>query len=242
MIIDRYSAVPLHKQLENIFRTKLQKGEWVYNQMIPSESQLVDKYHVSRITIRNVIMKLVQEKLLYRIPGKGTFVSSPVKIVTQSLSYVGIIEELEQQGYEVATKVVSLITTFGTPLIRDSFGLPADTEYYRLKRVRYVKDSPISMHISYFPVMLCPNLDRYDFAAEQKCMVLSEHYGLDRCRILETLESVPASKDAAKYLNISEKSPLLQFQNLIFDKQGRPFEHSTVLFRGEMIKLSLEFS
>ena len=63
--------------------------------LIPSENELSKECGVSRMTVRNVITKLVQEGLLFRIPGKGTYVSEP-KIIADTLSYAGIREQLER--------------------------------------------------------------------------------------------------------------------------------------------------
>ena len=64
-----------------------------------SESELMNKYDLSRITVRNACNHLVKEGILYRVAGKGTFVSSP-KIMTSSLAYMGFREQLERMGYE----------------------------------------------------------------------------------------------------------------------------------------------
>ena len=97
MLLDKASAKPLYVQMEELFWGKLDSGEWSPGALIPSENELSHMYGISRTTVRNVITKLVQEEVLFRIPGKGTYVAEP-KIVAQSLSYAGIREQLEKMG------------------------------------------------------------------------------------------------------------------------------------------------
>ena len=89
MLLDKASAKPLYVQMEELFWGKLDSGEWSPGALIPSENELSHMYGISRTTVRNVITKLVQEEVLFRLPGKGTYVAVP-QIVAQSLSYAGL--------------------------------------------------------------------------------------------------------------------------------------------------------
>ena len=211
MLLDKASAKPLYVQMEELFWGKLDSGEWSPGALIPSENELSHMYGISRTTVRNVITKLVQEEVLFRIPGKGTYVAEP-KIVAQSLSYAGIREQLEKMGYEVSTRVLSI-----------------------------TKKAPLSVHTSYIPAELCPDLGRHDIATEQMCTILSQDYGLHRAKTIETLESVPATAHEADLLNIAPGQPLLLLQDVIQNEDGLTFEYSKVAFRGEKIKITLEF-
>ena len=104
-MLDRNNPKPLYAQLEDILRASIVNGEWEVNHAIPSENELSKTYGLSRMTVRSVITLLVKEGLLYRVQGKGTFVSQP-KIATRSPAYMGVREQLEQMGYEIRTKLV----------------------------------------------------------------------------------------------------------------------------------------
>ena len=189
--------------------------------------------------MRNVITKLVQEGLLFRIPGKGTYVAEP-KIVAHSLSYAGIREQLEQMGYEVTTQLISLdLETADQKILQYFPGLDAPY-FYVVRRLRILKGEPLSIHISYLPQSYCPGIDRYDLSREQLCTVLRQAYGLNRAKAVETLESVAAKPAEASLLNIFPGQPLLLLQDQILDADGRTFEYSKVIFRGEKIKITME--
>ena len=105
--LQRDSAVPLYVQLEQVLRAKIASGEWKPNQRIPSENELNRMYGLSRMTARGVLTTLVNEGVLFRVPGKGTFLA-PVKIDAISPAYGGVREQLEAMGYQTTTAVLSV--------------------------------------------------------------------------------------------------------------------------------------
>jgi len=144
-------------------------------------------------------------------------------------------------GYEVTTELLEVVDKIGTKKMCEIFEIEPNSRLYTIKRIRYVKNEPFSLHTSYIPVELAPGLDKMDLVNEQLCTILSKEYGLIREHTHETLESVAATKEEAKLLDIPVNHPLLLLQDTIIGKNGKPFEISSVVFRGEKIKLRLEF-
>ena len=240
IMLDKSSAKPLHLQMEEMIREKLETGTWAPGSLIPSENELSHTNGVSRMTARNVVTRLVQEGLLFRIPGKGTFVTEQ-KIEAKSLSYEGIREQLERLGYEVTTKLLSVQVDKGNKDVRQKLELDDNAKVYIIRRTRLVKEVPLSLHTSYVPVTLAPELDKLNLVDEQLCSILSIIYNLNRCRIYEELESVAATKEEAELLEVPVNHPLLLLQDTIVDQNGTPFEYAKVVFRGDKLKLKLEF-
>jgi GntR family transcriptional regulator len=240
-MLDRNSPLPLHVQLEEIIKAGIENEEWPPNSVIPSENELSKKYGISRMTVRSVITRLVHEGLLYSVPGKGTFVSEP-KIVSKPLSQMGIREQLEQLGYETSTKLLKIENTVIPAGIAKKMQLDKDTRVFVVKRLRFVKDEPLSIHTSWIPMSFCPNLEEKDLEGAQLCDILESDYQHEIVKIVETLESTTATASEGKLLQIKESAPLLLLEDMIFTKGDVPMEYSRVLFRGDKIKLKLEFN
>src|SRR6478609_11233472 len=105
-MLDRDASMPLYLQLAGLLRGRIESGELKPDQKIPSENELNRMYGISRMTARQVLAQLVNEELLFRVQGKGTFVAHR-KIGTRSPAYMGIREQLERMGYATTTKVLS---------------------------------------------------------------------------------------------------------------------------------------
>jgi GntR family transcriptional regulator len=239
-MLDRSNPTPLHQQLEQYIHEKLASKEWRFPNAIPSENELSRMFSISRMTVRSVITKLVHEELLERRPGKGTFVKEE-KIVTKSLSYAGIREQLEQMGHEISTQVLSFERRRVSENTLQHFSVPPDTEFYVLNRLRCLQDDPLSIHTSYMPVYLCPGLEEQDLKNEQLCIILNNVYNLERDTVVETLESVAASKAEAELLHLPANYPLLRLEDVISSLGGVVFEYARVIFRGDKLKMRFEF-
>ncbi|MCD9021544.1 GntR family transcriptional regulator [Cohnella silvisoli] len=67
--------LPLYIQIQEYFKKLISSGELTENQKIPTENELISKFNVSRITVANALTQLAQDGWIYRIPGRGSFVS-----------------------------------------------------------------------------------------------------------------------------------------------------------------------
>jgi len=239
-VLERESAVPLYAQLETILHARIASGEWAPGQRIPSENELNRMFGLSRMTVRGVLTKLVGDGLLVRVPGKGTYVATP-KINATSPAYRGVREQLEGLGYETSTRLVSLALEAPSQGVRERLALGEGDETYVVVRVRSVQGEPISLHRSYVPARLAPGLDGHDVVANQLCVVLEEHYGLPMKHVREDLEAVAVSTADAKHLGMRRGEPALQLQDVIFDALSRPFEYSSIVFRGDRMRLRFDY-
>jgi GntR family transcriptional regulator len=74
--IDLRSAVPAYQQLAAILREQIASGELAADQMVPSETTLIQRYGIARGTVRRAIEVLRDEGLVVTVQGRGTFVTS----------------------------------------------------------------------------------------------------------------------------------------------------------------------
>lgn len=239
-VLDRRSALPLHTQLEGILRNKLEGEELPVNSCIPSENELSKIYGISRMTVRSVVNRLVDEGLLYRVQGKGTFVAEP-KIISGPLVRYGLREQLEQMGYETETKIISLEKNAASSKVAKALNMEKGGEVFVVKRIRYVKSEPLSFHISYVPSQYFPNLENHDLEHNQMCNVIEKDYNYPIQRRIETLEATTAGSEEAWLLSVKPSSPLLLLENFVYTDRELPLEYSRIIFRGDKIKIKLEY-
>lgn len=238
--LNRKSAIPLYVQLADILRTKIQDGEWEPDEKIPSENELNRMYGLSRMTVRQVLTNLVDEDLLYRVHGKGTFVAHR-KISTRSPSYQGIREQLEAQGFDTNTTILVEDIVPADARVARHLNIGQGDNVYRIRRVRRVEGSPISIHESFVPENLAPQLLEADLAQQQLCTVLERDHGLRMASVQESLESALASKSEAEALETRPGTPVLLLQQHIRHDDGRMFEFTKIVFRGDKVKLEFHY-
>src|SRR3954471_15289125 len=101
------SSVPMHTQIREIVRRRVLDGTYAPHSQMPSESQMMEAFDVSRITIRQALGDLQKEGLIFKVAGKGSFVAKPKAF--QNLSTLqGFGEAMTPSGYETFAQVISM--------------------------------------------------------------------------------------------------------------------------------------
>ena len=240
MVIDKNSPVTLHAQLYQYLKNNIDNLEYEPNQMIPSENELCNTFYISRTTVRNVLSQMTSEGLLYRVPGKGTFVAEP-KITTMPIAKMGIREQLEEMGYQTDTRLYEKKIGSAGKKIAKKLQIPVGSQVYIITRVRNVNGAPLSLHTTYLPVEICKGLLDQDLDARPLCDILQEHYNIFPKWGEETLEGVLSNNMEAEYLNVKKGSSLLYLECTMYSTDNIPYEMDKVIFRGDSIKLKFVY-
>lgn len=100
------SLTPLYQQLMEDIKTSLAEGKYMPDEKIPSEPELSELYHVSRITVRRAIEELCTEGYLVKKQGKGTYVSQPkvMRKIAQNGDVMGFSEACRACGMQPAPR------------------------------------------------------------------------------------------------------------------------------------------
>lgn len=117
MAIDRNANIPLYKQIRDDLRCKIESGHFPTGKPIESEASLAEMYGVSTITVRNAILELVNEGLLYRVQGKGTFVQENTSAGRQSNLIGFVVPFFNEYVTSVMEGIERISQVFGYNLI-----------------------------------------------------------------------------------------------------------------------------
>jgi len=105
-MIDPANIIPKYYQLANIIRQEIDNGDYDPHDAILSERQLEKQYNLSRPTIRQAINLLERQGYVYRIHGKGTFVSPP-KLQKGLLELTSFSEDMRSRGLTPGQKILA---------------------------------------------------------------------------------------------------------------------------------------
>lgn len=220
----------LYMQVEVNIREAITSGRWKPGEKIPSENELCGQFGVSRITLRNGISRLVDEGLLVRLQGKGTFVTS--KSASDHMHEVmGFTAMCQQQGKRASTKLLLLKRARPAKEAAEFLGIPAGEKAIVLDRVRMVDDVPMAME----RVSL---RDEYDFLLA--CKQVDSLYDLLRKngvvphRAIKTIGVQGANEQQAKELGVAPGAPLLYTRALVHDDKMRPLHTTEQVIRTDL--------
>ena len=231
------SSVPMHTQIREIIRRRVLDGTYQPHSQMPSESQMIEAFSVSRITIRQAMGDLQKEGLIFKVPGKGSFVAKPKAF--QNLSRLqGFGEAMGPSGYETFSQVLSTRQVAASETVGRRLKVAPGSPVYEIQRLRHLNREPISVDQSYFPLVLGERLIREDLATRDVFVILENDFGLPLTHADMQIEAISADEFLARQLRIAEASPLLRIERLTYADE-QPIDFEFLYYRGDAFQYRL---
>jgi GntR family transcriptional regulator len=225
--------LPYYAQLKNLLMRKIESGEWKPHDKLPSEAELCEQYGVSRTVVRQSLLNLFQEGMIYHRKGKGSFVAEPKLTEGLFQNLIGFHEEMTARGVQLVTKVLENTVIPADDFLMSKLGLNYGDKIIKMKRLRFVAENPIVLSTSYVPYRCCPELIQCDLSSQSFYKTLENDFGLQISHGRRTIEAIEASAKEAKLLNIQPGKPLLMVESQSFLKDGTVFEFSISKHRAD---------
>jgi GntR family transcriptional regulator len=241
-VINR-DPTPLYYQIKQQLKLKIERGELPPGTALPSERELIAQFGVSRPTVRQATQELLNEGLLERRRGIGTYVAQP-KIRQSLASVLGFSERMEREGRRPSSKVieqrvVSAVEAGGD--VAAQLHVDPDASVLRLIRLRCADAEPILLETVHLPLDRFPSIDQIDFGQHSLYRVLRDQYDVEIQQLGETLEPVVLTKDQAALLHSEAGRPAMLAGITTFDQHGLPVERTLSLVRGDRCQYYIEF-
>ncbi|NLG69352.1 MAG: GntR family transcriptional regulator [Firmicutes bacterium] len=249
--VDRRSSVPLVHQLSGILRRRILEGVYKPNEPIPTEEQLMEEHRVSRTTVRLALARLVNEGLIRREQGRGTFVNPVLQApgwvhpmafrpVSRDLVEVkSTTHIIESAGMTPSTQLIALEIQRPPEHIAQQLCLSATEPVFRIERLRLADEIPLVLERVWLPEALCPGLTERDLEGSLY-RTLAERYGLELAAAHQTLKAVVVSGRDAARLQLPEGSPAMLVTGVTYLADGRPIEAEYSLFNGNMMEFIVD--
>jgi GntR family transcriptional regulator len=236
-MIDPTGAMPKYYQLANILRQQIENGDFQPHDAIPSERQLEDRYNLSRPTIRQSIDLLARQGYLYRVHGRGTFVSPP-KLQKGMLELTSFSEDMRKRGLKPGHKILDFGYVLPDKTTRRHLEIADPQEQVlRIKRLRYGDAIPIGLQDSYLSLEKGQTITREEMGEGGSIYaILQEKFGIYPAEADETLEVTLATRQEADLLQIAEGSPLLLNERTLWSQDRKAIEFVRILYRGDRYK------
>lgn len=231
-VILQDSQVSLYKQLYTILRRGIGRGEWQPGDRMPSEAELIEAYGVSRITVRQAFDMLVQEGLVYRRRGSGTFVAIPT--IQHGLNrIISFTEDMQRRGLHPETEVIVVGLRPALLEIAENLYVAPGAELAVLERLRLADHEPMSLEISHLVHALCPGILDGDYAQTPLHEALNDRYDIRLTRAQQSIHSIAADRSLAGRLRVPAGAPLFYIERTSYDQMGTPVEYLQLYHRGD---------
>jgi GntR family transcriptional regulator len=233
--------MPLYHQIYLILRQKILSGDYTFDDLIPSELDLVDEYSVSRITARRALDELAKEGLVKRERGKGTKVQFRQPTQPLESSVEGLLENLLAMGLESSVKLIDFEYVSANSEVAKALDCPPSTIVQRAVRVRSFETGPFSYLVTYVPQGIGSNYDANDLAS-YPLLQLMERGGVEVAGAKQTISAALADADVAALLETEVGVALLEMRRIVTDVAGRPVEYIRALYRPDRYQYNMVLS
>lgn len=205
--------------------------------VLPSEAVLTEMLGVSRYTVREALALLEQDKILYKIQGKGTFVNKvPTHIESGLEKLESITEIIESYGYEPGTIWIGIEENLPTKDMVDKMGLEKDDKVVTFTRIRTANGKVAVYCVD--TIKRTDTMEKIPQIIEEESMFnyLKEKHGIEpEYAIAEIIPTLPTA-EMIKHMKIKENQLFLLLHQVHYDKEGSPQIYSMDYFNTDVFK------
>lgn len=233
--IDKNNPTPLYYQLQEILREKIECGVWKPGETIPTEMEIVDHYGISRSTVRQAILGLVNDGYVRREKSKGTIVISAADRKRVIGSLMSFTAEMDMKGIQHYSRILNQSVEPADAILAAKLELQTDADVYYLKRIRYINDRPFLLDEHFIPYYLVPEIvDRYRENTSLYAL-LQETYHLNLSHGQITFETVlPPSAEASGYLKVNPSTSLILAERIVYSESDVALDYFKAYIHGKV--------
>jgi len=239
--LKRGAPVPLYHQLKTALLRDIESGRWRPGDRIPTEDALIERYKVSKITVRQALRDLAQMGYIRREQGRGTFVQGP-PLEEGPRELKSFTSEMRSHGFSATSRVLEQEVIAAPADIAERLVIAEGSPVFRLHRLRLADGEPMGLQTAYIAMMLVPRIDQLAFADASLYEILGTHYALYPAAARETHQAVPLPEDLAPLLRVAASSPALAAERLTTLGDGRPLEFVQSIMRGDRYRIVLDLT
>jgi GntR family transcriptional regulator len=231
------SFTPRYYAIEQALRARIE--QLAPDDPLPSDAMLCEEFGVSRMTARNAVQRLVQESLVYRVPGRGTFVA-PRPAHRQAGKMWSFSHEMRRHGKTPTSRLVTRASAEPTAAEAARLRLPPGEKVMIVRRIRLADAVPIALERAAFPASLADAILAADVEQGSLHATLVEAGRIPTAGTATITAETVAKPDAA-LLAVSPGTALLVERRLIADQDGVPLELTESRYVAERYALDVDF-
>lgn len=215
---------PLYQQIKALLLKSLDQGEWKPGEVIPSELELAARFQVSQGTVRKAIDELAADNLLIRRQGKGTFVSTH----NEAKVRYRFLRLTPDDGHQFVTRseIIDCQRLKAPAHIASLLALRSNDTVICIQRLLSFDDKPTILDTIWLPAPVFKGLTTELVLKNREPMYawFESKFGVSMVRADESIRAVAADEGAARRLQVSVGTPLLQVERVAYTYGERPME------------------
>ncbi|MGT2887353.1 GntR family transcriptional regulator [Streptococcus didelphis] len=229
--------LPAYIKIHDAIKRDIDKGRWPIGDRLPSERDLASQFGVSRMTLRQAITMLVEEGILERRIGSGTFVASH-RVQDKMRGTTSFTEIVNSQGKIPSSKLLTYQRQPASDTELKKLKLEKNDYVIRMERIRYADGIPLVYEVASIPERYIKNVNREDITEHFFKTLITNGYEIGKSQ--QTIYAKIASEKVANYLSINRGHAILALTQVSYFTDGNPFEYVRSQYVGDRFEFYLE--
>ncbi|NMB87970.1 MAG: GntR family transcriptional regulator [Chloroflexi bacterium] len=231
-------ASPVYLQLKEAIIHNIQDGTYQPGDKLPSETDLIKTWSVSRITVRNAIKELIRDGLVYSVQGKGTFIAEP-KITNTLPGLTSMSHDIVRRGMRPGSRTIHLEILEADKNVAARLRISPGNLVIHFERITFADDIPVAIAYTYVPVAaVAPHqesftretLDNKSFYEHLKAI------GVMPARGDQIIAASVADPAQALILDVEPGFPLIDSERVAYTANGDCVEFTRMVARPDYIQ------
>jgi GntR family transcriptional regulator len=229
------SRSPLYERVESVLAGDIANGSLPPETQLPPEDGLVQRFKVSRTTVRKAIQNLVERGLVEVRRGKGTFVIQP-KVTQELTELTGFVEDMQAMGRTPTARLLDKRIVAATEAVAHHLALPPGALVVMLQRIRLADGVAMSFDETYLPREIGEKVAENDLETEPVFALLENKYDTPLVQAEYKLEAAVANPFAAQALQVPVGSAVFLIERTTYTTGDRPVDYERLHYRGDLIR------
>jgi GntR family transcriptional regulator len=227
---------PLYSRIQEHIAELILSGKLAPEAKIQSERDYSEDLGVSRMTVRRALTELVNEGLLERKHGSGTYVAKP-KVTYEAGELANYVQSMQNRNIAAASQLLEFAELVASRRLAESLEIAIGSPIYRVAILRLANRVPVILERVFVACGRLPGLEEWDLERSSIQDLLTDVYGLTPRRISQTVEAVVATDTVAHQLRVDEGFPLLMLSRIVLGPDEEPVVFSQDFLRGDYARI-----
>lgn len=232
------SSIPLYIQIAEYLKEGIESGLYQSGSRLPTEHELSDTYHVSRVTVRKAFALLDEKGYIEKKRGKGTYVAEKKLRRNMSGNVSSFTQMCAAMGSTATARTTAVSLIDAGEELSSRLQLKSGQQALLIERIRYCDDQPVMLETDYFREDFDFLFGR-DLNKHSLYQLIRDEMGITFTHASRTIEIVFADSREARLLGVKKGYPLLKIFSITQSENGEYYTVSEQLCIGDKFRLQV---
>lgn len=219
-------------------RQQIAAGELLQGQKLLGERALSEQFSTTRITLKDALIALETEGLIYREERRGWYVSPP-RICYNPLSRCHFQQMIHEQSRIADTKLLNVVKMQAVGVYQEVLGVERGCPLLLIQRLRYIDGRAVLFVENVLKERLFAGILCFDLT-DSLTAIYRNQYGYQTQRSRFEVIPTSAPSHVAKALNLAEGQPVLKICRVNYKQDGELMDCEFEYWRPDAVKIQID--